>query len=518
MKLLQQLLEQVQVQLLNGCLPVLVLAVTLGAPVAWILGDYCRILWIRRKMPPGPFPLPLIGNFYDIPKNVYQSTMITLWNGHHPIIVYNDIWSISDLLEKRAAIYSSRPHFVVMGDMMNMSKTNQVCQVYGDAWRLHRRLTHTIVGSQAVRNCRTDQSNESKVLMRDLLQHPEGFEQAIERYSCSVVSILGWGRRIDRMNDVVAQLAMGFMEGVNYVIPGLYIMEAVPWLAKLPAWIYPLPSAIYNGTNHMHRYFAALCKEAATSEKQDNFSKRLVAAQDEHGLSDEDISSLTANMIGGGVDTTTMQKKAQEELDAVVGYGRYPDWSDEDSLPYIRAVVNEALRWRTVTILGGIPHAPIRDDEYQGYLIPKDTAITGNMWAIHRNPRDFPEPDVFRPERFLGGLEMPYPNKRGHNAFGWGRRQCSGQPLAEQGLFITVARLLWAYNIQPGLDEKGQPVELDIFAYTESENTRPEPFKARFTPRSKETEQIILGDAEEAREALRYLDGDTKITMASVAR
>lgn len=66
--------------------------------------------------------------------------------------------------------------------------------------------------------------------------------------------------------------------------------------------------------------------------------------------------------------------------------------------------------------------------------------------------------------------------------------------------------------------EQGQPVELDIFAYTESENTRPEPFKARFTPRSKETEQIILGDAEEAREALRYLDGDTKITMASVAR
>jgi hypothetical protein len=152
MKLLQQLLEQVQVQLLNGCLPVLVLAVTLGAPVAWILGDYCRILWIRRKMPPGPFPLPLVGNFYDIPKSkpwiewekwsdVYQSTMITLWNGRRPIIVCNDIWSISDLLEKRAAIYSSRPHFVVMGDMMNMSKTNQVCQVYGDAWRLHRRLT-----------------------------------------------------------------------------------------------------------------------------------------------------------------------------------------------------------------------------------------------------------------------------------------------------------------------------------------------------------------------------------------
>ena len=271
------------------------------------------------------------------------------------------------------------------------------------------------------------------------------------------------------MNDVVAQVALSFMEGVNFVIPGLYIMEAVPWLARLPGWIYPLPSAILNGTKHMQRYFAALAKEAATEGTGDSFSKNLIAAQQEYGITDEDISSLTANMIGGGVDTTTsttvtlilamcvfqdVQRKAQEELERVVGQRRMPEWSDEDSLPYIRAVVNEALRWRTVTILGGIPHAPIRDDEYNGYLIPKDTAITGNLWAIHRNPRDFPDPDVFRPERFLDGLERPYPNKKGHNAFGWGRRQCSGQPLAEQGLFITFARLIWAFKMEPGLDEK----------------------------------------------------------------
>ncbi|KAH6685762.1 cytochrome P450 [Plectosphaerella plurivora] len=487
-----------------------VTGVVVLAPLCWLLADYYHILRLRKKMPPGPFPLPLVGNFFDIPKSrpwiewekwsdTYKSPMITLWNGHRPIIMCNDIWCISDLLDKRAAIYSSRPHFVVMGDMMNMSKSNQVCQVYGDTWRLHRRLMHTAVGSQAVRNYRTDQSNESKILMRDLLNNPAGFEQAIERYSCSVVSIIGWGRRVDRMHDTVAQVAMGFMEGVNYVIPGLYIMEAIPWLAKLPSWIYSLPSAIYNGTNHMHRYFTAISKEAATEGLGENFSKRLVKAQEEHGISDEDISSLTANMIGGGVDTTSsstitlvlamcafpdVQRKAQEELDRVVGRDRYPDWSDEESLPYIRAV---------------------------------DTAITGNLWAIHRNPRDFPEPDVFRPERFLGGLERPYPNKKGHNAFGWGRRQCSGQPLAEQGLFITFARLLWSFNMEPGVDDMGRPAKLDIFAYTESENMRPEPFRARFTPRSAEIEAIILGEASNAREALRHLDWETKVTMASVA-
>ncbi|CAO2650482.1 Nn.00g017740.m01.CDS01 [Neocucurbitaria sp. VM-36] len=493
-------------------------------------------------MPPGPFPLPLVGSFFDIPKvkpwiaweqwsKKYNNPMITLWNGHRPVIVCNDIWTISDLLDKRASIYSSRPHFVVMGDMMNATESNQVCQVYGDTWRSHRRLMHSAVGSQAVRPFRRIQSNESKILTRDLMNDPDHFEMSIERYSCSVVSIIGWGRRIDRINDPVAQTALAVMEGVDFVIPGLYIMEAIPLLAKLPRWLYPLPSIFLNASKHAQRYFAALTKEAVASPK-DNFAKRLVSAQEQYGISDAEISTLTANLIGGGVDTTSssiltfilamcvfqdVQIKAQEEIDQVIGHDRSPDWADEEKLPFVRALVNEVLRWRTVTILGGIPHAPIQDDVYRGYFIPKDTSITGNLWAIHRNPRDFPEPDVFRPERFLNGLERPYPNKKGHNAFGWGRRQCSGQPLAEQGLFISIARLLWAFKILPGVDDKGNKVKLDIFAYTESENMRPEPFKARFIPRSEMIAQLISSEAKVAREELREYDGETNVTMASVA-
>lgn len=310
--------------------------------------------------------------------------------------------------------------------------------------------------------------NESRVLASDLMADPDNYVLSIERYSVSVASILGWGRRISKINDPVGQIALSFMEGVDYVVPGLFLMEAVPILAKLPAWIYPLPSKILNGTKILQRYFAALAREGAQTP-EDNFSKHLISAQRDYGLSDEDISSLTANMIGGAVDTTTsttvslilamcvfpeVQRKAQQELDDVVGQGRSPDWCDEAKLPYVKAIISEVLRWRTVTILGGIPHAPIRDDYYNGYFIPKGTSITGNMWAIHRHPRDFPDPDSFRPERFLGGLERPYPNKKGHNAFGWGRRQCSGQPLAEQGLFITVSRMLWAFDIKPGLDKE----------------------------------------------------------------
>lgn len=301
------------------------------------------------------------------------------------------------------------------------------------------------------------------------MNEPDRFVMSIERYSCSVVSIIGWGRRIDKINDYVAQCALKVMESVDLVIPGLFIMESIPWLARLPRWldwIHPFPKQLLAIAKHTQRYFVALSKEA-TKAGEDNFAKRLFREKQESGLSDDEIAGLTANLIGGGVDTTSssiitfilamivhpeVQRKAQEEVDSVVGQERGPDWSDEDRLPYVKAVVSETLRWRTVTILGGIPHAPTQDDVFRGYLIPKGTAITGNVWAIHRHPREFPDPDRFRPERFYNGLERPYPNKQGHNAFGWGRRQCSGQPLAEQGLFLTIAKILWAFNIQAGID------------------------------------------------------------------
>lgn len=180
------------------------------------------------------------------------------------------------------------------------------------------------------------------------------------------------------------------------------------------------------------------------------------------------------NLIGGGVDTTSstmlscilalaafpdVQKKAQAEMDSVIGQQRSLTWDDIDGnkLPYLMALVKEVLHWRTVTILAGIPHANTIDVEYKGYHFPAGTNVTGNKWAIHRNPRDFPEPDVFRPERFLNGLENPYPNSKGSNPFGWGRRQCSGQPLAEQGLLFSLGHLIWAFNILPGIDSQLAP-------------------------------------------------------------
>lgn len=120
--------------------------------VVAILVDYVRILRVRCKLPPGPFPLPIVGNVLQPPKSKpwimfekwsqqYGDPLITVWIGRVPSIFVNDAWAASDLMEKRANIYSSRPRHVVLGDLLGNSNCNQVLLEYGDRWRIHRKLT-----------------------------------------------------------------------------------------------------------------------------------------------------------------------------------------------------------------------------------------------------------------------------------------------------------------------------------------------------------------------------------------
>ena len=94
--------------------------------------------------------------------------------------------------------------------------------------------------------------------------------------------------------------------------------------------------------------------------------------------------------------------------------------------------------------------------------------MQGNLWAIHRHERDFPSPDTFLPARYLADSPAgrPFPNERGYMTFGWGRRVCVGQALAEQGTWISVARLLWGFEIGPALGKDGKEAAVDIFDYT----------------------------------------------------
>ena len=115
-------------------------------------------------------------------------------------------------------------------------------------------------------------------------------------------------------------------------------------------------------------------------------------------------------------------KKAQEELDRVVGKGELPDFSHKDDLPYIDALVKELLRWSPPLPIA-FPNRAMQGDVYRGYLIPEGATVIQNIWAIFRDPSIYPDPETFNPDRFLkDGKINPLVFNPEDRLFGAGRR------------------------------------------------------------------------------------------------
>ena len=157
-----------------------------------------------------------------------------------------------------------------------------------------------------------------------------------------------------------------------------------------------------------------------------------------------------------------IQSRAHAELDEIVGSARPPSFADLPSLPYIRAMVKETLRWSPVVPLG-VPHASTADDWYEGMYIPKGTICVQNMRVINREPDIFGKDAMqFNPDRYLeeGKVRVLDGREDGHMAFGFGRRVCPGRYLAEATLAIDMATLLWAMRfVRP---EGARAGDLDV--------------------------------------------------------
>ena len=203
-----------------------------------------------------------------------------------------------------------------------------------------------------------------------------------------------------------------------------------------------------------------------------------------------------------------VQKTAQAEIDRIVGSARLPEMHDEPNMQYIRGCVKESLRWMPVAILG-FPHAVTQDDEYLGYHIPKGATVINNVYTIHHDPARYPNPRNFDPSRFKDDFQNladsatnPDVSKRDQFVFGAGRRICQGMHVAERSLFLGISRLLWAFDIKPALDSKGEPVLPDTEKLTQGFACGPVPFPARIVPRSRERAEVVRREWEEAKRLL----------------
>jgi len=188
-------------------------------------------------------------------------------------------------------------------------------------------------------------------------------------------------------------------------------------------------------------------------------------------------------------------KKAQSEIDEVVGVDRMPTLADWERLPYLEAILQEISRWRPTLPLGFF-HQASEEETYKGYRIPKGAVIFQNNWAFLHDPNMYDDPESFSPDRFLlneFGLAHPelVEEYRNTYTFGAGRRICPGIHLAMNSLRINVLNLLWGFYFLKGLDADGREIEPDVWAFGSSTSISPAKLDCRIVPRSERHAELI---------------------------
>lgn len=186
-----------------------------------------------------------------------------------------------------------------------------------------------------------------------------------------------------------------------------------------------------------------------------------------------------------------------------------PSYEDRDKLPYIETIVEEVLRWHPIAS-AGISHRNMVEDTYQGQFIPQGSIIVPNHWAIGRDESMFGKSlDDFVSERWLPDETSPGTKKKLEVGgalkdmptigFGYGRKICPGRHIARNSIWLQVARLLWAFDIQ-----SAGPAPDPMEAVT-SILTMPLPYRAVFKSRGSWVISIISSKCNTWREDVEDL-------------
>ncbi|CAG7972379.1 unnamed protein product [Penicillium olsonii] len=463
----------------------LTITLFVGAAIVVLVGS--RILRIGQRpknYPPGPPTLPLLGNIHQMPTRDAHlqfekwareyGPIYSLILGTKCLIVLSSDEAVKELLDKRSGLYSHRPE-------MYIGQT--LCSGNLRLLMMFRKMIHSLLNVTASKKYIPYQMLENRKLLHDILIQPEGFLKHIRRYSNALTTTMVFGWRTPTYEDgKMMQLFDGFSKFADINQTGTAaIIDFFPWLRNLPEFLIPAQKK----AKELHRREKALYLSHWLRAKEESRQGKL--------------NPRNAMLLFPDV-----QRKAQDEIERVIGSSRLPVMEDLSELQYIRACMKETVRWMPTTILGAVPHAVTQDDEYRGMFIPKNAGVLNNVWAIHMDPNRHPNPRTFNPNRYLDDQQSfgdaaanPDPSQRDVFTFGAGRRMCPGIHVAERSLFLGMARILWAFRIEAEIVD-GRPVLPDPDRLTQGFVCMPEEFGARITPRSQGMADLVVREWREA--------------------
>lgn len=303
-------------------------------------------------------------------------------------------------MDKKSNIYSSRPPLPLAQDVASAGR-RQLFMAYGPQWRQIRKCNHSLLNITAAIKYHPVQDFESKQVLRDLLDLPDMFYTINRRYSASVIMLVTYGYRIASFEDPLIKKIYTVLDNLTAMTaPGAHAVDSFPSMAALPEFLlgnwYTYAKKVFQHDSKVYmELWERLKEEVDAGTARSSFCKDFYLSDPgKNGIDDLLAAYTCGGMVEAGSETTATTlnnwtlamtlfpetaKKAQEELDRVVGRDRLPQFSDEKDLPYVRAMVKEVLRWRPVNKFGMF-HATSEDDWYDGHFIPKGSVAVLNWW------------------------------------------------------------------------------------------------------------------------------------------
>uniref|UniRef100_A0A8C3YMV0 Cytochrome P450 family 2 subfamily D member 6/pseudo n=1 Tax=Catagonus wagneri TaxID=51154 RepID=A0A8C3YMV0_9CETA len=418
-----------------------------------------RSRWAKRY-PPGPMPLPVLGNLLQV-------------DFQDPVLSFS-----------------------------------QLRRRFGDVFSLQQFWSPLVVinGSAAVREALVHHSHDTSD--RPLHQHlgygprsegrPFSPKSLLNKAGSNVISFLTFGRRFEYDDPCILKL-LDLLEGAVKEELGLLrqVIEAVPVLMRIPglaAKLFPAQRAFIAKVDELiteHR----MTRDPAQPPRDltDAFLDEIKEAQGnpESSFNEENLRLLVIDLFSAGTSTTSttlawalllmilhpdVQQRVQQEIDAVIGRVRQPEMQDQALMPFTVAVIHEVQRFGDVVPLG-VAHMTSRDIEVQGFLIPKGTTLITNLSSVLKDEAIWKKPLRFHPERFLDAKGR-FAKQEAFVPFSTGRRSCLGEPLARMELFLFFTTLLQHFSFAV---PTGQPRPSDhgVFALLMS----PSPYQLCAVPR-----------------------------------
>ncbi|KAM9792781.1 LOW QUALITY PROTEIN: cytochrome P450 2U1 [Neosynchiropus ocellatus] len=418
---------------------------------------YCAAFYYRRRLmlsniPPGPKPLPVVGNFGallvpsfvlrrfrkipDRPRTPTEGLaelariygdVFSLFVGNQLMVVLNGFDVIKDAFSNHPDVFSDRPDIPVVSIMTK--RKGIVFAPYGPVWRKHRKFCHATLrnfglGKLSLEPCILQGvTTVKKELLRS---NGAGVDLAplVSNAVSNVICSLTLGQRF-RHDD------SEFRTLLDLMVRGLEICVNSPAvLINVFPLLYYLPFGVFKELRQVEQDITLFLKKIIATHRdtldpgqpRDLVDMYLMEMQSQKAAGEQDDSFtedylfyIIGDLFIAGTDTTTnsvlwvllymvlhpdVQDQVQAEIDKVVGKDRPLSLTDRGSLPYTEATIMEVQRMAVAVPLG-IPHMASKKTDLRGYVIPQGTVVLPNLWSVHRDPTVWDDPDSFNPTRFL---------------------------------------------------------------------------------------------------------------------